>query len=250
MKAHLHLTAKKIVDFKGTLLQALHKPGQKYALLLYRTDKGLRYCLSKDLKKVKTMHIGQAYRVKGREYTTGHKTFLNIVSVSPQLPLAARIKRGAGIMAGAMSVLVLAGSVFTGYLWQQEERRLNSKDSAESTIQTQEGTSQLYKPTKKSRARAQETPGPVTPDTARNSTPSTEPTQRKTTSTQKVVPELVVVPEPVKVPEPTSAETAMPVITPEPVVIPVTPQPDTTKTPSLGSDSVSTESVVTETPTE
>lgn len=128
MKAHLKLTAKKMVDFKGTLLQALHQPGQKYALLLYKTENGLRYCLSKNIKQVNSMQIGQPYRVKGKEYTTGHKTFLDIVTVAPVIPMSARIKKRAGLLAGAVSLFVIAGSILAGFMVQQGAPRSKQTD--------------------------------------------------------------------------------------------------------------------------
>lgn len=134
-KAHLQLTARKIVDFKGTLLQALHKPGQKYALLLYRTENGLRYCLSKNIRMVHSMQIGQTYRVKGKEYTTGHKTFLDIITASPLVPLKQRLKRQAGMLAGITGIFIIAGTIGAGFMAQQSSQRSNQTDTPDVTLQ-------------------------------------------------------------------------------------------------------------------
>jgi hypothetical protein len=112
----MHTKTQFKADFKGMLLQSRRQPGQKYAVLLFRTQDGLRFCLSKDIKMVLSMQIGQTYHVKGLEYISGHKTYLDIVSSSLVRPKYTGLRKRAGLLASIASLFIIVGSGGTGYV--------------------------------------------------------------------------------------------------------------------------------------
>lgn len=136
-------SARNDADFKGLLLQAHRKPGQRYALLLFRTDAGLRFCLSKDVTLAGALRIGQMYRVRGEEHTKGHKTYLQVTSAVAVRPKAARLRKRAGLLASAASLFIIVGASGFSLLSHQNSQQNQQTGSPQSTngdVKAEDGT--------------------------------------------------------------------------------------------------------------
>lgn len=208
------------------LVQVRHRPGQKHIFLMFRTDQGLRLCLSRDISFVKSMQIGKKYRVRGQECTTGSRTYLNMASAKLVGSHVVLFRKRVGLVASLASFVFIAGYVGSGLsLSGGSSTRNNQADTPDveiqnkQTVETPNGSNKInniIKPpdssnqtTTSDSSRPVPTPQPqpviATPaPAAANPSPTPEPT-----------------PSPTPTPEPTPSPTPSP--TPEPT--PPSPPP-------------------------
>jgi hypothetical protein len=224
------ITARNDANFKGTLLQRRYKPGQAYVLLLFRTDNGLRYGLSKNLRLAQSMLIGNQYSVKGREYTTGHKTYLNMISATVVRPRHARFRKRIGLLASAASLVIIVGSVSTSFLVHRNEPHNNqTEDTSNGMIESSQDT---HTPGTAKKLKGIITPQPGTVSVP---SPSAATAPQSGTSATRPVPAPTPPPE-INTDDPTPAPTADP--SPTPVSDP-TPAPDPAPDPIPATDPTS-----------
>jgi hypothetical protein len=71
------VSAENSASFMGTLVQRQYEPGQKYVQLVFETAEGMRLSLSRNVRMVRSLVIGQTYKVRGTERALGQKKYLH-----------------------------------------------------------------------------------------------------------------------------------------------------------------------------
>lgn len=95
--------------FTGILVQRHYKPGEKYVQLVFQTAEGAKLSLSRNVKMVRSMSVGQTYQVRGPQRTVGGKVFIHEPLTSVVKP---RGKRRAILVSIIMAiVLAIAGGI-------------------------------------------------------------------------------------------------------------------------------------------
>ena len=98
--------------FTGTLVRRQYKPGQPCVQLVFQNKKELQLSLSRNISMIKSLKVGQAYRIEGPEYQLGEKTFINEPDAVPVEELPAKRSKKRWVLAfGTAFVFVLAGTV-------------------------------------------------------------------------------------------------------------------------------------------
>lgn len=219
------LTVKNKADFKGILLQRRQKPRQRYALLLFRTTVGLRFCLTKNLKLARTLRIGSQYRVRGIERTTGHKTYLDIVSAALVLPRSVIIRKRIGIAASVFSVLVIVGTVGSTLVVHKRAQWNKQTVTPEVRVQDKQKTKDRTNSTKIKTIidQDQSRPAPVVGDKPKQVSPS--PVPSPTPQPAVIAPTPSPAPEPEPTPQPSPTPSPEPTPAPPPPVAPLAPPP-------------------------
>ncbi|HSX34653.1 MAG TPA: hypothetical protein VLF62_03350 [Candidatus Saccharimonadales bacterium] len=92
--------------FTGKLIKRHYKRGQQYAQLVFESRHGKFLSLSRDPETVKSLRVGQRYRVAGPEFAVGEKTFIHEPRVAP----ASRKRLAIGF--AVVFFFVLTGTVF------------------------------------------------------------------------------------------------------------------------------------------
>jgi hypothetical protein len=230
------LTVRNVADFKGLLLQRRYKPGQKYVLLLFRTDEGLRFCLNDNIGFVRSMSIGNVYRVRGVERTTGHKTYLTMHSAKRIRSKRSIIRRRMGLVTSAASLIIILGFVGTSLLSHHNLTPNNQSDTPDVHLQNPNSaktpnTSKKIK-TIISGQQSGNSTGAATKPTNAAASQSPNPTNAPTPSRDlpdKQIPSPAPSPVPSPVPEPAPAPTPPPP-SPEPTPVPP-PSPEPSPPP-------------------
>ncbi len=211
-------------DFKGMLLQKRYKPGQRYVLLLFRTDKGLRFCLCKSHTLVESMLIGRRYRVRGREYTREHTTYLNMSSAKLVRSKVAVIKKRLGIMASAASLVIIVGAIGTSFLLHQNAAHNNQAQSSPDVLIQNTQDADIPGTTSKIKRLINQKSGSTTPkNTSVSPAPSPQPQPTSPTPAPDPAPDPTPEPTPTPDPVPDPAPTPPPPV--EPPVDPTPPPP-------------------------
>jgi len=186
---------------------------------MFRTEAGLRFCLSKNHSLVRSMLIGRKYRVTGREYTTGHVTYLNMISATLVLSKTALLKKRFGLVTSAASLVIIVGSVSTSFLLHQDEAHNNQTQSSPDALIQSIQDANTPGLTSKIKSIINQPEGATSP----KSTP---------TSTSPEPPAVAPTPPPDPTPTPDPALTPPPDPAPDPTPLPVvSPPPDPTPAP-------------------
>jgi hypothetical protein len=104
-------------DFTGVFIKWQYHPGQKYVQLLFETASGMRLSLSRNRHFFRSLTVGRSYRIKGKEYSVGGKTYVHEPTAIPLEAAVARSGRGKKffvffilvVLAGAASAYFVAG---------------------------------------------------------------------------------------------------------------------------------------------
>ncbi len=99
-----------MVDFTGTLVRREHVAGQKYAQMVFHTAEGVRLALYKAYQgsqAVHTLAIGGTYRVKGKLFQYGDKTFVREPVTTAVINKAYAVRKR--LMLVVMLVILLGG---------------------------------------------------------------------------------------------------------------------------------------------
>ncbi|HSX46288.1 MAG TPA: hypothetical protein VLG27_04810, partial [Candidatus Saccharimonadia bacterium] len=103
-----------MANFTGVLVRRQYKPGQKYIQLVFETAGGLQLSLSRNLKLVRSLSVGNTYRIEGPEYALGDKTYVHEPTALPVnvTPKSARRLNPLLVVLMALVAVGLAGAFF------------------------------------------------------------------------------------------------------------------------------------------
>ncbi|HSX45960.1 MAG TPA: hypothetical protein VLG27_03085 [Candidatus Saccharimonadia bacterium] len=109
----MYASAENIADFQGVLVRRQYKPGQKYIQLVFKTAEGFRVSLSRNLRMVSSMSVGNTYHIKGPELVLGDKMVVREPVAIPvrQLGFVARHKKLFIILFAGVFVACITGGV-------------------------------------------------------------------------------------------------------------------------------------------
>lgn len=221
-----------VTDFKGILVQRAYKPGQKYIHLVFRTEQGLRYSLSRNINLVRALHIGRGYHVQGREHTAGLHTFMTIISVVGLRTRKVFIRQHIKLLASTASLALLVSVVGISSVLSHNSSP-NSQTSPPKTVAQHKQN--LESPTIPTQAAGFTTVPASSPTSSPRAT-----TSKKLSSSSFTIPtpsasaptSSLVAPSPEATPTPTPTPTPDPLPVVPPAIPPVTATPAPTPTPS------------------
>jgi hypothetical protein len=126
--------ADNMVDFTGVLVGRRYRPGQKYIQLVFNTTEGLRLSLSRNLQMVRSLSIGNTYRIKGTEYAFGEKIFIKEPT--------ATLVQSEGSFFGRHKILVLVAAAVTitctlGFVFISKHNSVGHNQASNQSANTQ-----------------------------------------------------------------------------------------------------------------
>lgn len=167
-------------SFVGTLVRRQYKPGQGHAQLLFKNGENLQLSLSKNIKSVTSLVVGETYRVQGVLKTIGARQCLMDATA---LPYTSRKSRNLRLITFvAFGILLLSsGAVFT----TRHLHAQNTSASAAGTVQMKSASNTQKNEQTTSAPSAAVTPATSTAAPVPTASPSTTTTSRPTSSTTK-----------------------------------------------------------------
>lgn len=212
-----------ITSFEGVLVRRHHKAGDKEIQLLFRTTQGLRLSLTRNLRLVQSMAVGQTYHVSGPEYVLGNKAFIHEPEALLVQRKAKRSKRFWTLVgAGALSPLLITASTFALLTGGEPPKQ---QPAQQESATNQQATSVAEVPQVEAAA-TPTTPDPVATTPA--TTPSVAMPKKKTTTTPVAIQTTQTAAPVVQAPVEPVAEPAQP---PVEAATPTEPVPDPTPDP-------------------
>ncbi len=120
-------------SFVGTLVRRQYKPGQRYIQLVFETPTDTKLSLSRNLDMVRSLKVGETYRIEGAERLLGNKKYI-YEPVAIPLPRSSKKSRTLRFAAfGGVACLLIAGGVITSAQLRDEPVRTNTVAQHNST---------------------------------------------------------------------------------------------------------------------
>jgi hypothetical protein len=221
-------TADNMTGFTGVLVGRRWKPGQKYIQLVFETTEGFKLSLSRNLRMVRSLSMGNTYRVEGRKYVLGEK----VVIKEPSATLVESNRSFFGqnkILISAVIAVTITG--ISGGVLLAKQGSGSNKSNAQTVKNQAQQSSQNSKAADTTPAETSPQPG-STGDNQTPATPAAAPATSKKTA--KSTPSISSQPQaqPITDPAPLPASTTDQQPTdPLPSTPPPTPPPDPSPPP-------------------
>jgi hypothetical protein len=230
MRGYMDATADNMTGFTGVLVGRRWKPGQKYIQLVFETTEGFKLSLSRNLRMVRSLSMGNTYRVEGREYVLGEK----VVIKEPSATLVESNRSFFGqnkILISAVIAVTITG-ISGGVLLAKQGSSGSNKSNAQTVKNQAQQNSQNSKSADTTPAETSPQPG-STGDNQTPATPAAAPaTSKKTTNNSTTSISSQPPAQPITDPAPLPASTTDQQPTdPLPGTPPPTPPPDPSPPP-------------------
>lgn len=224
--------ASSVTGFKGTLVRREHIPGKRCIKLVFNTQHGTRFSVTRNFKLARSLTIGRQYRISGRAMAVGQKLCIIDPAAKP-VGWWGTVRTYPGTLAFGL-VAVLVGSVYGLFLVVTDDPRASQVTAQSNVVEIQASEPEAASPETTLSATTADQPAPPTPTTA------SQPSRRSSSNISAViatpvtassvtsVPSSSTVSEPQTTPEPTPppTETPPPAQPDPPQATPPTPPPD------------------------